>query len=76
MSRDMRSMLTTLDQDELAWHKSSASPYRLDCVEAAPVDGGMLLRDSTDPKGPILAFSDSEWNAFLTGVRNGEFDPS
>ncbi|MDT3438000.1 MULTISPECIES: DUF397 domain-containing protein [unclassified Pseudofrankia] len=76
MSRDMRSTLATVDQDQLAWHKSSASPYRVDCVEAAPVHGGMLLRDSTDPKGPVLAFSNSEWDAFLTGVRGGEFDPS
>jgi len=74
MSRDMRVKLTTIDQDELAWHKSTASPYAATCVEAASVDGGTLLRDSTDPKGPVLAFSDKEWNAFVTGVRNGEFD--
>ncbi len=74
MSRDMRAKLATFDQDQLSWHKSAASPYTTTCVEAATVDGGMLLRDSTDPKGPILAFSDAEWDAFVTGVRRGEFD--
>jgi len=74
MSREMRSKLAAIEPEKLTWFKSSASvPYGT-CVEAATTDGGMLLRDSTDAKGPVLAFSDAEWDAFLVGVRNGEFD--
>lgn len=32
-----------------------------------------FLRDSKDPEGPVLAFTPGEWDAFLAGVRNGEF---
>ncbi len=34
-----------------------------------------LLRDSKDPRGPKLAFTNSEWEAFIAGVKDGEFDP-
>jgi hypothetical protein len=43
-------------------------------VEVAQVAAGVLVRDSKDPTGPQLAFSTEEWNAFLAGVRCGEFD--
>jgi hypothetical protein len=43
------------------------------CVEAAPVDTGIAVRDSKDPDGPILRFTASEWSAFLAGVRDGDF---
>jgi Domain of unknown function (DUF397) len=33
-----------------------------------------LMRDSKDPDGPKLAFTGAEWVAFLSGVKDGEFD--
>jgi hypothetical protein len=57
-----------------AWRKSSASAMN-DCVEVAFASADrILVRDSKAPEGPVLEFTDSEWNAFLTGVRSGEFD--
>ena len=45
------------------------------CVEVAEsFDGGMLVRDSKDPDGHCLQFTGPEWDAFVLGVRNGEFD--
>ncbi|GAA3444286.1 DUF397 domain-containing protein [Planomonospora venezuelensis] len=55
------------------------------CVEVAVVDApgtghkaGLgplyVLRDSRDPEGPKLFFTQSEWDAFVGGVRLGEFD--
>jgi hypothetical protein len=38
------------------------------------VPGQVLARDSKDPDGPVLVFSNSEWTRFLDGVRAGEFD--
>jgi hypothetical protein len=56
------------------WVKSSASFANGDCVEVATLpDGTTGVRHSKDPDGPELRFTPSEWGAFLTGVRNGEF---
>ena len=33
-----------------------------------------LMRDSSKPDGPVLAFTPEEWEAFTLGVRDGEFD--
>jgi predicted secreted Zn-dependent protease len=56
------------------WRKSSASQSG-ECVEVAFLPESVLVRHSADPAGPVLAFSGGEWEAFLTGVRNREFDP-
>lgn len=56
------------------WFKSSLSEPGT-CVEARHnADGGTSVRNSRDPGGPSLDFTGAEWNAFLGGVRNGEFD--
>jgi predicted secreted Zn-dependent protease len=57
----------------IVWRKSTTSMSG-DCVEVAR-DGDMtLVRDSKDPRGPVLAFTAAEWAAFLAGVKAGEFD--
>jgi hypothetical protein len=32
------------------------------------------VRDSKDPDGPVLKFTGPEWDAFVAGVKDGEFD--
>lgn len=67
---------------ELAWVKSSYSNGSggSNCVEVAWVTDeptgaeGIAVRHSQHPNGPALYFTRSEWNAFLLGVRSGEFD--
>jgi hypothetical protein len=45
------------------------------CVEVAGLPGQFVrVRDSTNPAGTILGFSQGEWGAFLGGVRHGNFD--
>ncbi len=59
----------------LSWIKSSLSFSNGNCVEVASMaDGGVAVRDSKHPNGPVLHFTPSEWDAFVGGVRNGEFD--
>jgi Domain of unknown function (DUF397) len=55
------------------WRKSSRSGVG-GCVEVAALDSQVAMRDSKDPHGPVLLFSPTEWEAFLGGVRDGEFD--
>jgi hypothetical protein len=61
----------------VAWRKSSYSNGQGgNCVEVADLaDGGRLVRDTKDQgRGPVLRFTQSEWQAFVLGVRDGEFD--
>lgn len=37
-------------------------------------DGLIRVRDSKAPDGGILSFHRSEWDAFVRGVKAGEFD--
>jgi len=34
-------------------------------VKTGPGKGGFLVRDSKDTNGPVLAFSEAEWIAFI-----------
>ena len=34
----------------------------------------ITMRDSDHPEGPVLTFTPAEWDAFVAGVRDGEFD--
>ncbi|MCM4078289.1 DUF397 domain-containing protein [Paractinoplanes hotanensis] len=59
--------------ERLVWRKSSGS-LNGDCVEVAPLPDGVAVRDSKNPDGPMLAFTHSEWRAFIAGAIKGEFD--
>lgn len=45
------------------------------CVEVAQKNGLIAVRDAKDPSQPSLVFDKSEWQAFVAGVKAGEFDP-
>lgn len=59
------------------WRKSTRSGNGGNCVEVSTnltnATGTVLVRDSKDPSGPVLAFTPQEWEAFVGGVREGEF---
>ena len=58
----------------LTWIKSSLSFANGNCVEMATLpNGGVAMRDSKNPR-TILRFTRPEWDAFIAGVNNGEFD--
>jgi Domain of unknown function (DUF397) len=57
------------------WVKSSLSAYNGNCVEVAGLtDDAIRVRDSKHPRGAVLNFTPAEWDAFIGGVHNGEFD--
>ena len=51
---------------EVGWRTSSYSVGSGNCVEVAPAPDRVLVRDSKDPDGPILAVPTPAWRAFLT----------
>jgi hypothetical protein len=63
------------DDSTGTWIKSSLSAHNGNCVEVAGLTDDMIrVRDSKNPQGGILDFTTGEWDAFVGGVRNGEFD--
>ena len=65
----------TFDRGAARWVKSNAGNETGNYVEISRLgDGGMAVRDSKDPAGPILFFTPAEWDAFVGGVKDGEFD--
>jgi hypothetical protein len=64
-----------VDLDSAVWRKSTRSgPWTDNCVEVAFVDGVIAVRNSKDPSGEVLIFTPSEWDAFVGGAKDGEFD--
>jgi hypothetical protein len=57
------------------WIKSSYSgPTGGNCAEIAFLaEGDVAMRNSRHPDGPVLIFTRAEWDAFLSGARDGEF---
>jgi hypothetical protein len=57
-----------------AWFKSSFSDDNQGCVQVRFTADEAQVRDSKDVTGPVLVFNRGEWEAFLLGAFNGEFE--
>jgi hypothetical protein len=61
--------------DGAQWYKSRRSGGNGNCVEIAVLAGGAVaVRNSRFPAGPALIYTRDEIEAFLGGVKDGEFD--
>ena len=56
----------------VAWRKSSFSGMA-ECVEAAAVDGSVLVRNSNHPEGAVLACSPDAWIAFAAWIGSADY---
>jgi Domain of unknown function (DUF397) len=64
-----------VDVSRAVWRSSSIGGDTADnCVQVAFLDEAILLRDARDPDGPVLVFNQAEWDAFVEGAKDGEFD--
>jgi hypothetical protein len=63
--------------EELAhanWFKASGSNGTQGCVEVAHLANWTAVRDSKTPAGPVHIYTPYEWECFIAGARDGEFD--
>ena len=66
--------LTQLELRQLVWRKARRSMNNGDCVEVAPANGKIFVRDSKNPSGPALEYPANAWCSFLAEARLGNLD--
>lgn len=57
--------------ETLEWVISSKSDGG-SCVQVARTGGGVIVRNSNDPDGPSVRFTEAEWRAATDGIQGGE----
>jgi Domain of unknown function (DUF397) len=62
------------DWTKPGWHTSSKSSGG-NCVEVKREGDRVLVRDSKDRPGPVLAFDIDVFRAFIDGVKDGDLAP-
>jgi hypothetical protein len=70
----MNKNMITLFRGALKFRKSTFSPKSRTCVAVARHKNHVYVTDTKNVEAPILCFSEDEWQAFLSGVKTGEFD--
>ena len=70
-----------MDSTGAGWAPGPQDPEDESTIEVAFVEGSkegsdrvITMRDASNPDGPTLVFTPAEWEAFVAGVRDGEFD--
>jgi hypothetical protein len=61
------------DLSRAVWQRAKGDESE-SAVEVAFVDDLIGLRNSGEPDGPVLVFTKDEWDAFVGGAQDGEFD--
>ncbi|MTD59209.1 DUF397 domain-containing protein [Amycolatopsis pithecellobii] len=77
---DKAGLRDELDLESARWHRAEPAGVTIpDAIEYAfvPHTDGITytaLRSSAEPEGTVLVFTPSEWDAFVAGAKDGEFD--
>jgi len=68
--------VTSAQVDQAFWFKSSFSNLNGNCLEIGRLTPDRIgVRDTKDDgNGPVLIFTAAEWNAFIAGAKEGQFD--
>ncbi|MFG3338736.1 DUF397 domain-containing protein [Glycomyces sp. NPDC048151] len=63
------------DSSTARWERTQHPDGTPAALEIGYADNGLVaLRMAADPEGDLLIYTPSEWEAFIEGVRDGEFD--
>ncbi len=69
-----------IDVGAQAWQRSGGEAGSIEIafvgVGEPGADEWVLMRVAGDPAGRVLVYDRNEWECFLDGVKNGEFDNS
>ncbi|MET9557970.1 DUF397 domain-containing protein [Streptomyces sp. NPDC006645] len=66
--------LYALDISDVEWLSAPGTSEDEERVEIAHLPGGAVaMRSSVDPD-TVLRYTEAEWQAFVLGARDGEFD--
>jgi hypothetical protein len=67
--------MPSMDVEVLAanWRKASRSIGNGACVEAASAAGRVLVRDSVNPSGAVIAYAPGAWQGFIDSAKTGGF---
>jgi hypothetical protein len=60
--------MRTPDWNGIVWRTSSYTGSSGNCVEVAPTAGTVLVRDTKDREGPVLAVPATAFRAFLADI--------
>jgi hypothetical protein len=66
-----------LDLSAQSWQRSGPGDGAIEVAFVPAAGGGtqwVLMRIAGDPSGRVLVYDRHEWECFVDGVRNGEFD--
>jgi len=74
IQEDDKKHLRNVKFENTDFRKARPTLMRRICVMVAYRDGAIGVRDSKDASRTTLVFNEDEWNAFITGVKDGEFD--
>jgi uncharacterized protein DUF397 len=55
---------------DLQWRKARRSVGNGACVEVAPVNGQIAVRDSMNPGGSRLRYPARSWQAFVAAIKS------
>lgn len=68
-------MSTDVSPDSIRWRKALRSIGNGNCVEVAPGNPGVAVRDSKVSDSLVIEYSAEAWRCFTDQARRGIFDP-
>lgn len=74
ISEAEKEALYALDISDVTWLGAPDSDPNNRVEIAYLPEGAVAMRNSADPDGPVLRYTAAEWEAFVLGARDGEFD--
>jgi hypothetical protein len=62
------------DSTKIQWRTALSCVLNGACIQVAPAGEYILIGDSKNVSGPVVSYTRAEWNAFVDGIRLGDFD--